>query len=372
VHAEGLASARNRWPLLFAVGINNKKSGIKMKQKYILAVLLIAGMATLFTACKKGDPGDPGADGASVLSGAGIPSTSIGKVGDFFVDTVGKVIWGPKNTVNWGAGAALVGPQGLPGKSVLNGAGAPAAALGTIGDFYIDITAKAIYGPKTAAGWGAATSLIGPTGATGATGAQGPQGIQGIQGIQGPVGPQGIQGIQGPAGTPAQIIYSPWITSPYNSRDTTIDGTCLRLRHIDAPSLSATILNQGVMITYFRVGSIGPYQLPYTSDAGGSTNMINCVFNQQKILVYRHTFNTCRFNSGIPESFPGQPVLINLPQSLEYRYVLIPGLISGGRMANGGTRTVDLHNVMIPGRQQPVDLTKMSYAQVCNMLGIAQ
>jgi hypothetical protein len=343
-----------------------------MKRSYILPVLLFAALATFFTACKKGDPGDPGTDGASVLAGAGIPSTSIGKVGDFFVDTVGKVLWGPKNSTNWGSGLALVGPQGLPGKTVLNGAGAPAAALGTIGDFYIDVTARAIYGPKTAAGWGAPTPLVGPTGATGP---QGPQGIQGIQGIQGPVGaqgPQGIQGIQGVQGVPAQVIYSPWINSPYNSRDTTIDGTCLRLRHLDAPSLSANILNQGVMVTYMRVGSIGPYQLPYTSDAGGATNMINCVFNLQKIFVYRHTFNTCRFNSGIPESFPGQPVLVNLPQSLEYRYILIPGLIAGGRVANGGVRNNDLHNVQLPGHVQPVDLTKMSYAQVCNLLGIAQ
>jgi hypothetical protein len=47
---------------------------------------------------------------------------------------------------------------------VRSGAGAPAAGLGVVGDFYIDTTAEAIYGPKTAGGWGAATSLIGPPG----------------------------------------------------------------------------------------------------------------------------------------------------------------------------------------------------------------
>lgn len=340
-----------------------------MKRNVFSTVLLLAGLVMTLTYCKKGDPGDPGKDGSTIISGAGIPSTAVGKVGDFFVDTIGKVLWGPKNATNWGAGMALVGPQGLPGKTVLNGAGAPAAALGTVGDFYIDVTAKTIYGPKTLAGWGAPTSLVGPTGATGATGPQGPQGIQGIQGVQ---GPQGIQGIQGNPGTPAQVIYSPWITSPYNSRDTTVDGTCLRVRHIDAPSLSTAILNQGVMITYMRVGSIGPYQLPYTSDAGGATNTVNCIYQLNKILVYRHTFNTCRFNSGIAEAYPGQPVLINLPQSLEYRYVLIPGLIAGGRMANGGNPKVDLHNVKLPGHAQAYDLTTMSYEKVCNLLGIAQ
>jgi hypothetical protein len=118
------------------------------------------------------------------------------------------------------------------------------------------------------------------------------------------------------------IFSSPWVTSPYNSRDTVVDGTCLRLRHIDAPEITPYILNNKLITVYFRVGSIGPYQLPYVSDAGSATNQINCIFQQGKILLYRHTYNTCRFNSGIPQSYPGQPVLINLPQSLEYRYVI--------------------------------------------------
>lgn len=118
------------------------------------------------------------------------------------------------------------------------------------------------------------------------------------------------------------VFSSAWVTSPYNSRDTVVDGTCLRLRHIDAPEITSYILNNKLITVYFRVGSIGPYQLPYMSDAGGATNSINCIFQTGKILLYRHTFNTCRFNSGIAESYPGQPVLVNLPQSLEYRYVI--------------------------------------------------
>lgn len=121
---------------------------------------------------------------------------------------------------------------------------------------------------------------------------------------------------------PDSIFSSAWITSPYNSRDTVVDGTCLRVRHIDAPELTTYILNNKLITVFFRVGSIGPYQLPYTSDAGGATNTINCIFQQGKILLYRHTFNTCRFHSGIAESYPGQPLLVNLPQSLEYRYVI--------------------------------------------------
>ena len=57
------------------------------------------------------------------------------------------------------------GTPGTNGKTVLSGAGVPSGSLGSNGDFYIDTTAKAIYGPKgtPSAGWNTATSLIGPS-----------------------------------------------------------------------------------------------------------------------------------------------------------------------------------------------------------------
>jgi hypothetical protein len=58
------------------------------------------------------------------------------------------------------------GAPGAAGKTLLNGAGAPSGTAGSNGDFFIDTTAHAIYGPKTAGGWGSPTSLVGPAGAT--------------------------------------------------------------------------------------------------------------------------------------------------------------------------------------------------------------
>lgn len=69
--------------------------------------------------------------------------------------------------------AGANGTNGADGKTVLNGSGAPSAGLGVDGDFYIDTTASAIYGPKTSGAWGSATSLIGPQGPAGADGAAG-------------------------------------------------------------------------------------------------------------------------------------------------------------------------------------------------------
>lgn len=74
------------------------------------------------------------------------------------------------------------GATGAAGKTVLSGSGSPSGGTGVDGDFYIDTTASAIYGPKASGSWGSSTSLIGPTGATGATGATGLQGPPGLDG----------------------------------------------------------------------------------------------------------------------------------------------------------------------------------------------
>jgi hypothetical protein len=119
----------------------------------------------------------------------------------------------------------------------LSGAGAPAGALGNIGDWYLDTTSGAVYEKTATTVWTLRADLSGPTGAqgpqgpqgiqgatgaTGSTGPQGPQGLQGDPGPQGatgatgatgptgppgdtgPIGPQGPQGIQGPAGEVSQ------------------------------------------------------------------------------------------------------------------------------------------------------------------------
>ncbi|MBK7668811.1 MAG: hypothetical protein IPJ32_16625 [Sphingobacteriaceae bacterium] len=165
---------------------------------------------------------------------------------------------------------------------------------------------------------------------------------------KGDVGPTGPIGSTGATGSP-NVIYSDWQTSLSASRDTTIDGTCFRLRHLNAPSLTQGILDSGLVITYMRVGSIGPYLLPYTSDAGGATNQLNCVYKTNVIYLTRHTFGSCRFTSASPGT---EPVLVNLPSSLEYRYVIIPGAIAGGRyIQSNNTMSIE-------------EIKKLSYEQM--------
>jgi hypothetical protein len=125
----------------------------------------------------QGPMGTEGLPGNTVLYGNIDPTTPVGRDGDFYINTTTHFIFGPKAGV-WPAGTSLIGPQGIPGNTVLYGAGAPAAGTGVDGNFYIDTTAHFLYGPKAAGAWPAGTSMIGP---------QGPQGIQGIQGPPGAV-----------------------------------------------------------------------------------------------------------------------------------------------------------------------------------------
>lgn len=62
------------------------------------------------------------------------------------------------------------GAAGADGRTWLSGAGAPDSGLGVDGDFYLDTSASAYYGPKTAGSWGSPTSLVGPAGDEGPAG----------------------------------------------------------------------------------------------------------------------------------------------------------------------------------------------------------
>lgn len=55
----------------------------------------------------KGDKGDNGADGNRIHSGSGIPSMSVGEIGDFYIDLTNRNFYGPKNDTGWGNPTSL-------------------------------------------------------------------------------------------------------------------------------------------------------------------------------------------------------------------------------------------------------------------------
>jgi Collagen triple helix repeat (20 copies) len=200
----------------------------------------------------KGDTGATGAQGPKGDTGATGPQ-------------------GPKGDTG------ATGPAGADGKTLLNGSGAPASDLGANGDFYIDTTANAIYGPKTDAGWGTPSSLIGPqgpkgdTGATGATGAQGPQGPKGdtgatgATGAQGPKGDTGAQGPQGPAG-PAGATGPQGPAGPPGGGVTVVDANSNTLgKVLESSQFEVTVLTSaGYQVSIPWNGVFDPAQIWYT------------------------------------------------------------------------------------------------------------
>jgi len=153
----------------------------------------------------KGTPGDPGPasvtmgaagqDGTRILAGTGSPLPpldasqpvyTLGRTGDYYLDTAASVLYGPKPAnpaKDWGGAAAqsLRGAQGPAGLAGVPGAAGPA-------------------GPQGAQG------PVGAAGAAGPAGGVGGQGPMGIAGAQGPMGDPGQAGPAGPQGAPGRTI----------------------------------------------------------------------------------------------------------------------------------------------------------------------
>ena len=169
-----------------------------------------------------GAKGVTGAAGSSVLSGNGAPSSTVGNNGDFYLNLVTDTLYGPKAAGAWPAsGTSLVGAKGAKGatgatgaagaagavgaagSSVLSGNGVPSSTVGNNGDFYLNLVTDTLYGPKAAGAWPVSgTSLIG---AKGATGAQGPAGVAGLQGAAGAAGAAGSSVLSG-NGAPSSTV----------------------------------------------------------------------------------------------------------------------------------------------------------------------
>ena len=205
-------------------------------------------------------------------------------------------------------------------------------------------------GPEGPAG---ATGAQGPTGATGATGPAGPTGPTGPAGPTGPVGPQGPQG---PAGT-ANVIYSAWISdaSAANWADTSITllGTVVRRRNVPAPGITQAILDQGVVLAYARGGVTNnqPWPLPINFTFGGAQLVMSYLPSLGRLVTTITAPNT----GSAPAVFWGG----------EFRYVIIPGGVAGGRSAE---KMAEINGNVYSESQ----LKSMSYSQVCRLLNIAE
>lgn len=115
----------------------------------------------------QGVQGIPGKDGNVIISGTGAPDLEIGNIGDMYLDTTTSNLYGPKTENNWGTPLNLKGADGTDGQNgadgsdILKGSTAPSTTLGNLGDYYIDSSTGDLYGPKTNNGWGNPINLKG-------------------------------------------------------------------------------------------------------------------------------------------------------------------------------------------------------------------
>jgi hypothetical protein len=110
--------------------------------------------------------------------GTTVPAAALGAMGDFYLNTQTGDVYYKTNSTTWTLTGNIKGPQGNVGAT---GATGPAGATGP-------------QGPAGATGATGPQGPAGPTGPTGATGATGPQGPAGPTGAAGPQGSTGING----------------------------------------------------------------------------------------------------------------------------------------------------------------------------------
>lgn len=122
-----------------------------------------------------GPQGPQGAAGASILTGAGAPSDANGVDGDFYVNSSNADFY-QKAGGTWGTPLGnFAGSTGADGASVLSGSGVPGAGLGVDGDSYIDVASGDTYS-KAAGVWALTGNIKGPQGDPGTDGLDGADG----------------------------------------------------------------------------------------------------------------------------------------------------------------------------------------------------
>lgn len=115
----------------------------------------------------EGPVGPAGEDGSMMYSGQGAPDASTGENGDYYLNETTGDLYGPKNDDGWGSPVSLQGPPGQDGQDgedgsqIYSGTSAPQSSLGKEGDYYLNTNTFDLYGPKTNNGWGTPINLKG-------------------------------------------------------------------------------------------------------------------------------------------------------------------------------------------------------------------
>lgn len=111
-------------------------------------------------------PGPQGEKGSSILNGPGIPNNTLGRNGDYYLDSISNVLYGPKVSDTWPSQGILIkgstgekGDKGDRGYSLYLGSAVPSNSLGLDGDTYIQTPSNLVY-TKSSGVWQSPETLI--------------------------------------------------------------------------------------------------------------------------------------------------------------------------------------------------------------------
>lgn len=281
-------------------------------------LLVITATTVLFTSCGKDGPigpagpigttgatgatgavGATGADGTKIYSGAVVPAATLGANGDFYLNTATSMLYGPKTAAGWGTAKSLIGATGAPGATgatgatgvagskILSGTGVPAASVGSNGDYYLDPTNYLFYGPKASGTW--------------------------------PV-PINLKGAKGDPGT-ANVIYSDWVT-PSTYTKTTIFGTINFTADIAASKVTQAILDQGTVIVYGKLDGYNPVIWPAAQVANLPISITYMSGTTSNIDVWSALSTVGSIRISLTSSTNAYNSISN---AHKFRYIIIPG-----------------------------------------------
>jgi hypothetical protein len=193
----------------------------------------------------------------------------------------------------------------------------------------------------------------GPEGPVGATG---PQGATGSTGPAGAAGPQGAQG-------QTTVVYSAWVTSTavnWVANNSSVTGAfdALAMYKRTAPSLTQAIIDNGAILCYMKgtaanASGLAPnivVQLPYTYIDDDFEDHYDYTVPSPGNIYF--TYKTGTSFAALDAAALGL---------FAYRYILIPGSVSGGRGINSVTTYEGYTAEQLRG---------MSYSQLAQIFNI--
>jgi hypothetical protein len=185
-------------------------------------------------------------------------------------------------------------------------------------------------------------------------GPEGPAGAAGAQGPAGNAGPAGPTGPQGPQGT-TNVTYSPWFLTGAGW-STTGTGVYGAVALFDRAStiITQTVMDQGLVLGFIKgepnTPSIGTqvFQLPYLIGNGfGFLDQYELILNAPGNVRFLYKSDA-----------PWTPAQL---ATISFRYVVIPGSVTGGRGVNSSI-TYEGHTAE--------ELKALSYNQVAALFNI--